>query len=341
MEKMTKFDPDSTLFAPIKNIVWDIDENLYSQSQKQRMNYLEKQFSNLMHKNQNSLQNSSNHNNSMMQREKFSYYSQRQYQRILNKQESQQLVEDHQNSLKRLVTHQLEKDDQKPLSHFENKTNLDNFGIQTGELQEFFQQLNNRCSYLQQVIFYLPLLEIPKFSIQIETLKQLGFNVYCLEDLSTLKDYKDNTLLISFDSNIVNCFENFSNQYNQQKKVNLIFIYKTDGNDFFKAKELLHGKEFVFFENFTMLVERIITLTRYVSYTSSEEEAIEVLGIPYTFKKQSQCFCPKHLQMTQKFSSIECLEIIFNNYKDQFSNQKNLKTQIQKANTVLGMGLNA
>jgi hypothetical protein len=36
-DKMIIIDADSGLFAPTKNIMWDIDETIYTQAQKQKI----------------------------------------------------------------------------------------------------------------------------------------------------------------------------------------------------------------------------------------------------------------------------------------------------------------
>ncbi len=114
----------------------------------------------------------------------------------------------------------------------------------------------------------------------------------------------------------------------------LVFKDK-EKDDITKIKE--SKMNYLCFSSFKDLVDKLFILTRYTSILRGEGESLTFLGVPYTVKKQLPCICPLHLSNIRESlsSTLYCLEMIFNNYKDHFTNQKVLEIEIKAVNDIL------
>ena len=319
-----KISYDSMIFNRINNINWNIDTDMIPTNQKQKILKLEKSFKSLMTNKKRLKENQIKKKTSKIGKS-----------HKLSKKTSQQLIKEENATIQKMVKNSIQKDQKKSNSFFEDKTNFDNFGLKSQELQTFFFSLKQNIPYVNQIGFYIKLLELPKYAKIIEFLKRLGYYITCFEDIEFCDSFVDNTLIISPSNLLFDNLDKFVSTFNSVKTIFKVFVYMEDSDKFLKIKGA--NSEFVFFDSFSLLVDKLMVVTKYCNIIKLERETLNIIGIPYSLKKNYNCLCEKHLMNFKNIpcGTLYCLEKIFKNYKENFTNQKNLEEEIREVNDIL------
>ena len=323
-DKKLKISHDSMVFNRINNINWNIDHDMISTHQKQKIVKLEKSFKSLMTNKKILKENKSKKKISKLGKN-----------HKLSKKTSQELIKEENATIKKLINNSIQRDQKKSNAFFKDKTNFDNFGLKSHELQKFFISLKENIPYINQIGFYIKLLELPKYAKIIEFLKRFGFYVTCFEDIYFSDSFIENTLVIAPSNLLYKNLDKFVSTISCAKNVFRIYVYKEDDDKYLKIKG--SDTNFAFFESFSLLLDKLIVITKYCNIIKKADETLNIIGIPYSLKKNYNCLCEKHLMNFKNIpcGTLYCLEKIFMNYKENFTNQIKLEEEIKEVNEIL------